>query len=170
MFGRGKDEKVARTQTQGAPQAGPDKSGVLTEEQHDELVVQLRKTGQRAKATVTTETFGGNFGEDGCVWRTALNVRPAAGDPFDAEIALLMIAFDEDFPPWKVGDVTTVAFDRDDHYRVAFLPPSEAPTILWRVPAVCPHCGAPVDQATESMADQPTCHFCHQPLPSEPGI
>ena len=37
----------------------------------------------------------------------------------------------------------------------------------WRVPAACPECGARVDQAVASMADDPRCEFCHQPLPCQ---
>lgn len=36
----------------------------------------------------------------------------------------------------------------------------------WRVPPFCPQCGAPVDQATASHADRPTCEYCHDPLPA----
>jgi hypothetical protein len=38
---------------------------------------------------------------------------------------------------------------------------------LWTVPAACPECGARVDQATASMAEDPRCEFCHRPLPCE---
>jgi hypothetical protein len=96
-------------------------------------------------------------------------VYPSTGDPFATEIALLSIAYDEEFQPWNIGDVTTVVYDPADHTRVVFLPPGEAPTIRWKVPAVCPNCGARVDQAAQSMSDQPVCNFCHEPLPSEPG-
>lgn len=35
----------------------------------------------------------------------------------------------------------------------------------WVVPAHCPNCGAPVDQATASRDRDPHCEFCHQPVP-----
>ena len=38
----------------------------------------------------------------------------------------------------------------------------------WAVPAHCPNCGAPVDQALASMDRDPRCQFCHQPVPVEP--
>jgi hypothetical protein len=38
----------------------------------------------------------------------------------------------------------------------------------WTVPAICPECGARVDQSTASMADHPTCGYCSKPLPCEP--
>jgi hypothetical protein len=37
----------------------------------------------------------------------------------------------------------------------------------WRVPAVCPECGARVDQSTASIAEHPHCDFCGKPLPCE---
>ena len=44
-------------------------------------------------------------------------------------------------------------------------PPTGPP---WDVPAICPTCGAPVDQAKASMAADPMCVFCHQPIPAKP--
>ena len=38
----------------------------------------------------------------------------------------------------------------------------------WGVPAHCPDCGAPVDQATASRDPDPKCEFCRQPLPVSP--
>jgi hypothetical protein len=38
----------------------------------------------------------------------------------------------------------------------------------WTVPAHCPNCGAPVDQALASRDRDPHCQFCHQPVPVEP--
>lgn len=38
----------------------------------------------------------------------------------------------------------------------------------WVVPAVCPVCSAPVDQAGQAMELQPQCAYCHQPLPAQP--
>ena len=38
----------------------------------------------------------------------------------------------------------------------------------WEVPAVCPNCGAPVDQATASAERDPHCRFCEQPIPVKP--
>lgn len=38
----------------------------------------------------------------------------------------------------------------------------------WVVPARCPDCGAPVDQATASRDPDPKCEFCRQPLPVSP--
>jgi hypothetical protein len=38
----------------------------------------------------------------------------------------------------------------------------------WVVPAHCPNCGAPVDQAKASRDPDPQCQFCHQPVPVQP--
>jgi hypothetical protein len=38
----------------------------------------------------------------------------------------------------------------------------------WTVPTHCPNCGAPVDQAKASRDPDPTCLFCHQPIPVSP--
>jgi hypothetical protein len=39
----------------------------------------------------------------------------------------------------------------------------------WVVPAHCPNCGAPVDQAKASRDPDPLCQFCHQPVPVSPA-
>ncbi len=38
----------------------------------------------------------------------------------------------------------------------------------WVVPAVCPNCGSPVDQARAAMDLDPKCAYCHQALPAQP--
>lgn len=38
----------------------------------------------------------------------------------------------------------------------------------WDVPSHCPNCGAQVDQATASYADDPRCAFCQQAIPVTP--
>ena len=50
---------------------------------------------------------------------------------------------------------TTVHDEEDDEPR-------------WSVPAICPECGARVDQSKASMAEHPTCDYCAKPLPCEP--
>jgi hypothetical protein len=37
----------------------------------------------------------------------------------------------------------------------------------WTVPAVCPECGARVDQSAWSMAEHTRCEYCGNPLPRE---
>jgi len=39
----------------------------------------------------------------------------------------------------------------------------------WVVPAHCPNCGAPVDQAQAAQDRDPRCLFCHQPVPVTPA-
>ena len=40
----------------------------------------------------------------------------------------------------------------------------------WAVPAYCPNCGAPVDQAKAARDRDPVCPFCHQPVPVQPPV
>jgi hypothetical protein len=51
--------------------------------------------------------------------------------------------------------------DADGRGKVAAGPP-------WSVPAHCPNCGAPVDQAMASHDADPRCPFCVQPIPVTP--
>lgn len=51
----------------------------------------------------------------------------------------------------------TVHYEEDDEPR-------------WSVPAICPECGARVDQSTASMAEHPMCEYCDKPLPCEPVL
>lgn len=39
----------------------------------------------------------------------------------------------------------------------------------WTVPAMCPSCGAPVDQAKASRDPDPKCPFCREPIPVQPA-
>jgi len=36
--------------------------------------------------------------------------------------------------------------------------------------AICPECGARVDQSRASMTEHPTCEYCAKPLPCEPVL
>jgi hypothetical protein len=40
----------------------------------------------------------------------------------------------------------------------------------WVVPAHCPNCGAPVDQAKAARDADPHCQFCSQPIPVSPVL
>jgi hypothetical protein len=51
------------------------------------------------------------------------------------------------------------------HTSVARPEPHHEPQ--WTVPAVCPECGARVDQFTGSAAEHPRCEYCRSPLPRE---
>lgn len=46
-------------------------------------------------------------------------------------------------------------------------PPEPTGPPRWRVPEQCANCGALVEQAIQSRADQPQCRFCSEPLPCE---
>ena len=50
-------------------------------------------------------------------------------------------------------------------HRAGGAPPGPRHEPRWTVPAVCPECGARVDQFT--AAEHPRCEYCHNPLPRE---
>jgi hypothetical protein len=175
MFGRKKDKNAAGAK---GTMTGEDveralaeqaaAAGALTEDQEVEEAFALAASGTRARATMTAVESAGQS-EFGAVWRMKMTVQVTAEDAFDAEIALVYMGFEEvDFAPWKVGDVAPVVFDPQNRSRVRFLPPGLQAAVRWRLPEKCPQCGAPVDQATESLIDPPSCRFCNQPLPAEP--
>ena len=61
----------------------------------------------------------------------------------------------------------------DNYIKDQTRPKQDAPVKVrsgppWSVPANCPTCGAPVDQAVASRADDPRCEFCHEPIPVTP--
>lgn len=176
VFGRNKDKQQKGSKW--TPLTGEDvgrmlaeqaaAAGAITEEQELDDAFDLAKRGTRARATMSAVELGSQS-EFGAVWRMKMRVQATATDSFDAEIALLYAGFGEEaFAPFNVGDVATVVFDPDDRAKVRFLPPGLQAAVRWRVPAVCPACGAPVDQSTESLVDHPTCRFCKQPLPCDP--
>jgi hypothetical protein len=94
------------------------------------------------------------------------------GQSFTATFPLFL---DEIGDPPTIGEQINVVFDSSDHTRVRAKvawrqQPGGGPSgVLWRVPATCPNCGAPVDQSTQSMAAHPTCTQCNEPLPCEPA-
>ena len=51
------------------------------------------------------------------------------------------------------------------HAPVAHPEPHHEPQ--WTVPAICPECGARVDQSAGSVAEHPRCEYCGNPLPRE---
>ena len=95
--------------------------------------------------------------------------------------------------PLSVGERVTVRYDAADRSRIVIdVPalqkralhdyvqreqkPKGQPSarqgagtgLLWVVPAHCPNCGAPVDQAKASRDRDPLCQFCRQPIPVQP--
>jgi len=128
--------------------------------------------------------------------RYVVQLHPADREPYTAQIDIPPVDFPDDFYFSQPGAVTgfvvdpasgEVRFDMDDprnsttaHQKdfdllenqiLAGTPagPGEAVTgPPWIVPAICPDCGAPVDQATSAMALDPKCEFCHEPLPVQP--
>ena len=53
------------------------------------------------------------------------------------------------------------------HHHPPAAPAERHPEPQWTVPAVCPVCGARVDQSTEAAAAHPACTYCANPLPRE---
>jgi hypothetical protein len=53
------------------------------------------------------------------------------------------------------------------HHHPSVAPPAPHHEPQWTVPAVCPECGARVDQFTGSTAEHPRCEYCRNPLPRE---
>lgn len=95
--------------------------------------------------------------------------------------------------PLFVGERVTVRYDAADRSRIVIdvpalqkralhdyiqreqKPKGQPPArqgagtgLLWAVPAHCPNCGAPVDQAKASRDRDPLCQFCRQPIPVQP--
>jgi hypothetical protein len=53
------------------------------------------------------------------------------------------------------------------HHHTSVVHPEQHHEPQWAVPAVCPECGARVDQSAGSMAEHPRCEYCGNPLPRE---
>ncbi len=128
--------------------------------------------------------------------RYVVELHPVDRAPYRAEIDIPPIDYPDDFFFSQPGDVTgfivnpatgEVRFDMTDqrNSRAAHLAGADVleqqllagvpadPGLAvtgppWVVPATCPGCGAPVDQATQAMAPAPTCAFCDEPLPAQP--
>jgi hypothetical protein len=109
-------------------------------------------------------------------WTVQGDVDAGDGTRFPATFVLYL---DEIVQAPAVGDEVIVYYDANDRTQVITddlwdpKMPGNQPgfghdPIRWKVPAECPNCGARVDQSTESLAEHPTCHMCHQPLPCEP--
>jgi hypothetical protein len=63
--------------------------------------------------------------------------------------------------------IESLSFQRKREAAVADKSPVAAGP-PWEVPATCPNCGAPVDQAKASKDPDPMCRFCEQPIPVKP--
>lgn len=122
---------------------------------------------------------------------------PPTGRPFQAQIVVSpYVDHWDDFFYAGAGDVRAVRYDPATHAATFDLtdksnsssaqmaaadamesallankpaPLGEAITgPPWVVPATCPTCGAPVDQATMAMQPTPKCAHCEPPLPVQP--
>jgi hypothetical protein len=73
----------------------------------------------------------------------------------------------------KVGESIWVSYDPDNPSYVRFRPGGNpaaqvVQNVRWRVPEICPSCGARVDQSFASSMAHPKCRMCESPLPCEP--
>lgn len=116
-WNRGKDKADTAAP---APFAVPE--WVIDSGQHYREAADLARTGARGQATITSVTFGGKL-YDGVVWRMGMRVQPDDGDPFDAELALMLDAELQGEPPREVGETAAIVFDPGNTARVRFLPP-----------------------------------------------
>lgn len=85
----------------------------------------------------------------------------------------LPVLFDPDEPERMVVDVTKLPEFEAAAAAASGAGPGAAAAreaaAGWKLPALCPHCGAPVDQAVQSVRVDPHCDFCHEPLPVQGG-
>jgi hypothetical protein len=129
--------------------------------------------------------------------RYTVEIHPADGPPFQAQIDVSPYDEHwDDFFYAGAGDVRACLYDPATHAatfdltdqgnsnsaQMAAADAMEATLLAnkpaplgeaitgppWVVPAECPGCGAPVDQATMSMALAPKCEQCGAPLPAQP--
>ncbi len=104
-------------------------------------------------------------------WSIQGEVRLENGEVFSASFPLFL---DEIGDPPALRETIVVWYHPADRSRVRpdiswrQRSPADGTSLRWKVPAVCPNCGARVDQSTESVAAHPACRQCQAPLPSEP--
>jgi hypothetical protein len=88
--------------------------------------------------------------------------------------SMVPVRYDANNPNRLVIDEPALQKKAVDDYIARESKPKDKPAAAqvtgppWEVPSHCPNCGAPVDQATASRAQDPTCRFCQQPIPVEP--
>jgi hypothetical protein len=88
------------------------------------------------------------------------------GEEFDVTIVEWVSENSVDVIP-TVGEKRRVRFAPRDRSKIMWW--DDEDVVRWRVPTKCPECGAPVDQSTASLAEHPSCDYCHKPLPCEPA-
>jgi hypothetical protein len=148
---------------------------------------ELQKAGAaRAEAVVTDQQLvfqlaTSDLGDDFALhpeqeWAIQADVHGSDGQPYAASVALFV---DELVEPPSPGKTIYVLVDPADRTRLVAdelwdpdMPGNQpgfgTSPVRWKVPEVCPNCGARVDQSTASLAEHPTCQMCHAPLPCEP--
>ena len=144
----------------------------------EEVEARLRASGTSGMADVEQATP--HQPRDGLVeWEFRLKIHPDRGRHFTAE-------FRQRLPENATfARPAHVLYDGDHHVMMdpaqlgeqVHLPTLEVRgnrvTVgggpKWVVPHECPTCGAVVDQAVSSYAQDPRCDFCHQALPVQPA-
>lgn len=136
----------------GSPKRGRPKMPAYDKLQMEKL--RLARDGSPGTATILALGDGGA--------RTAtIRVQPDSGEMFETTIELLKGHL-------EVGQSVRVRFNPAHHSKVVLLNAASADG-LWRVPAHCPDCGAPVDIAVASVAAHPVCAYCRHSLPRDPA-
>jgi hypothetical protein len=143
---------------------------LLEEQRH--MIAGLMESGSKGRATI--QKIESEYPMRGIRTDTiTARLQPLSGDAFDTPFSLAPIGASgtdagKTHLGSELGSTAAVVFDPADHSKVAF---DNRPRVQvrWRVPAECPSCGAPVDQAGQAMSEHPTCSHCHNPLPAEPG-
>ena len=144
-----------------------------------------------AEGTVVAQASKTAVGfEKSCI----VDLRPVVGEPFQAEVAVpWSLRGWEPIQP-QVGEITGFLVDlksgkaefnmsdprnnqakRSERANAALADAArkrhrdeDGQGVKWVVPAECPYCGAPVEQAAACLADSPHCSFCSRPLPVQP--
>ncbi|HSR83302.1 MAG TPA: hypothetical protein VLM11_03875 [Streptosporangiaceae bacterium] len=124
---------------------------------HDKLMMEkLRLARDGSPGTATILALGSD------VPRTAtIRVQPDNGEIFETTTQILKGHL-------EVGQSVRVRFNRAHHSKVVLLNTASVGG-LWHVPAHCPDCGAPVDEAVASVAAHPICTYCQHSLPRDPA-
>jgi hypothetical protein len=127
-----------------------------------------------------------------------VQLHPEGGEPFRAEVLVSPDDWNwEDLYQPQIGDLRgfvfnpasgETRFDMTDGRNSLAAQNAESDAIMnaikdlpapkgrpvtgppWAVPANCPACGAPVEQAQAAMDLAPHCGFCRQPLPVQPRV
>lgn len=146
------DDRGARAPKAQQPRPGRPKASA----QNKLLMEKLRLARDGSPGTGTILAIG-----DGHPRTATIRVQPDQGAMFETTIELLKGHI-------EVGQSVRVRFNPAHHSKVALLNTTSIGG-LWHVASHCPECGAPVEEATASMAAHPVCAYCHGAIPCDPA-